>query len=297
MKLSLPLVRVFTRLRGGSFCILIAAVISGLGCVEAPRRDAPAVTAPPAGAAASANKAVNPPSSVTVPTSAVVAPPVVVPVPTNQLMITGRILLRGTPPPGTELQIDPDCARVRGGRPLTTRSYVVGADAGLAEVFVHLRSGLAARKYPPPSEPVVIKTIGCEFQPCVTAAQTGQRILFPDGDAMLHNIQADPTTPGRPSINKAQIPNGPVLTFVFDYPELFLRFKTDVRYWMKAYVCVVEHPFFAVTDTNGVFRIPLPPPGRYEIEAVHRRAGKSVQTIDVEAGKELRLEFTLEVRQ
>lgn len=295
MKLSLLPARVSTRLRGGIFCSLIAAVLGGFGCGEASRRDAPATTPPPAGAAASANKVGNPSSSVTVPPPAVVAPPVVVPVATNQLMITGRVRLRGTPPPETELQIDPDCARVRGGRPVTTHSYVVGADSGLAEVFVHLSTGLAARRYPPPVEPVVIKTIGCEFQPCVTAAQTGQRILFPNGDAMLHNIQADPTTPGRPSINKAQIPNGPVSTFVFDYPELFLRFKTDVHYWMKAYVCVVEHPFFAVTDTNGVFHLPLPPPGRYEIEAVHRRAGKSVQTIEVEADKELAVRFTLEV--
>ena len=40
-----------------------------------------------------------------------------------------------------------------------------------------------------------------------------------------------------------------------------------------------------------------PPPGRYELEAVHRKAGSAVQTIVVEAGKDLAVQFTLDARQ
>jgi hypothetical protein len=38
---------------------------------------------------------------------------------------------------------------------------------------------------------------------------------------------------------------------------------------MFAYVCVVEHPFFAVTDRDGNFAITNAPPGDYVLEAWH----------------------------
>ena len=38
---------------------------------------------------------------------------------------------------------------------------------------------------------------------------------------------------------------------------------------MFAYVGVVEHPFFAVTDKEGSFTITNVPPGDYVLEAYH----------------------------
>ena len=280
--------------RWGIICLLIATALGGFVCNEKSQRDAGRVAPPPAVSTTGVEKETAPPVTAVAEAPVVAGQSAVVSVVTNSPMITGRVRLRGTPPLEKEIPIDPVCAQVRGGRPLTTRLYVRGADAELADVFVYLRSGLPERKYPPPAEPVVIKTLGCEFQPYVSAAQTGQGILVRNVDSMLHNIHAMPSAPGSPEIGKAQAPKGPAVKFVFNQPELFLRFKSDVPPWMFAYVNVVEHPFFAVTDTNGVFRIPLPPPGRYEIEAVHRRAGKSVQTIDVEPGKDLAVQFTLD---
>ena len=49
--------------------------------------------------------------------------------------------------------------------------------------------------------------------------------------------------------------------------------KCNVHAWMNAYVGVLEHPFFAVTDANGRFSIPQLPPGTYTIETWHERLG------------------------
>ena len=281
--------------RWGIIFVLMAAALAGCVCHEKSQRDGARVAPPPAVSAPGVEKPTVPPVAAVAALPVVAVPPAVVAVATNSLTITGRVRLRGTPPPEKEIPIDPVCAQVRGGRPLTTRFFVCGTDAGLADVFVHLRGGVAGQKYPPPAKPVEIKTIGCEFQPYVTAAQTGQSVVVRNLDSMFHNIHATPSAPGSREISKAQIPKGPEVKFVFYQPELFLRFKCDVHPWMFAYVNVIEHPFFGMTDTNGVFHMPLPPPGRYEIEAVHRRAGKSVQTIEVEAGKELKLDFTMDV--
>ena len=43
--------------------------------------------------------------------------------------------------------------------------------------------------------------------------------------------------------------------------------KCDVHPWMKSWVLVQNHPFFAVTDENGNYNIDNIPPGTYEVIA------------------------------
>jgi hypothetical protein len=77
---------------------------------------------------------------------------------------------------------------------------------------------------------------------------------------------------------------------------VLVQFKCDVHPWMFAYVGVVEHPWFAVTDGNGAFALPPGlPPGRYTLAAVHRKLGEQTQTITVGAGGTEPVEFLLEV--
>ena len=50
-------------------------------------------------------------------------------------------------------------------------------------------------------------------------------------------------------------------------------FKCDVHGWMNAYVGVLDHPYFAVTDKDGKFELKSLPPGTYTIEAWHEKLG------------------------
>src|SRR6266540_2259044 len=54
--------------------------------------------------------------------------------------VSGRVLLRGTPPPERVIEMTADCAAAQ-ERPPTTRHYTVDRDGGLANVFVVIRSG------------------------------------------------------------------------------------------------------------------------------------------------------------
>jgi len=62
---------------------------------------------------------------------------------------------------------------------------------------------------------------------------------------------------------------------------------------MFSYVSVFDHPYFAVTGKDGTFKIPNLPPGKYTIEAIHRKAGKSSQEITVGADGKM-VDFALE---
>jgi hypothetical protein len=129
--------------------------------------------------------------------------------------------------------------------------------------------------------------------------QTGQKIMVKNSDPVLHNIHPTPTVAGNKEENKAQMPNGPDLSFVFPSAETFLRFKCDVHPWMFAYVCVVDHPYFAVTDKDGKYTIKGVPDGKYTMEVFHRKAAPAASptTAEVEvAGGSVTKDFSLEAK-
>ena len=52
----------------------------------------------------------------------------------------------------------------------------------------------------------------------------------------------------------------------FPRQEVMIPVKCNVHPWMRAYIGVVGHPFFAVTGDDGTFTIKGLPPGTYTIE-------------------------------
>ena len=64
---------------------------------------------------------------------------------------------------------------------------------------------------------------------------------------------------------------------------------------MFAYVCVADHPYFSVSGKDGAYRIANVLPGKYTIEAVHRKAGSVTQEIEVKDGN-VNLDFTIELK-
>jgi plastocyanin len=207
--------------------------------------------------------------------------------------ITGKITLKGTPPPEKELPLDASCAKERADKP-TTRFYMADAKGGLADTFVYIKEGLKEKNYPVPSQPVIVDQKGCEYLPYVFGVQAKQTIQVKNSDNLLHNVHPTPAVAGNPESNRAQMAKGAPLTFTFDKPELYLRFKCDVHIWMLAYACVVDHPFFSVSEKDGTFKIANVPPGKYVIEAYHRKAGKKTMEVTVGADGS-KADFTLEV--
>ena len=211
--------------------------------------------------------------------------------------ITGKITLKGTPPPEKALPLDATCGKARtdqGLEPAKTRFYAVGKDGALADVFVYLKSGVTA-KPAVPATAAVIDQKGCEYTPYIVGAMVGQKIHVKTSDPALHNVHPMPVVAGNKEYNKAHLPGSPPLEFSWDNQEILLRFKCDVHPWMFAYVGVVDHPYFAVSGADGSFKIADVPPGKYTVEAFHRKSGKPV-TQEVTAGADgAKADFTIEV--
>ena len=87
------------------------------------------------------------------------------------------------------------------------------------------------------------------------------------------------------------MPGGADLTYTFPKPEMFMKFQCDVHPWMFAWVRIFDSPYFSISDKEGKFVIKDVPPGKYTIDAGHRKLGKQTQVVEV-ADKEVTVNFT-----
>jgi plastocyanin len=211
--------------------------------------------------------------------------------------IIGTITLQGTPPAEKEitpLMDNPDCAAMYNGKAPTTHFYVVGPKGEFADVVVSLK-GVTGKSSGASAPPAVLDQKGCLYSPQILAIQTGQKITVKNSDMCVHNVHCTPTVPGNTEHNDVQMSGGADLTYTFPNPEMFLRFKCDVHPWMFAWVSVFDSPYFSVSDKDGKFVIKNVPPGKYTVEANHRKSGPQTQNVEV-ADKDVAVNFTFTVK-
>ena len=178
--------------------------------------------------------------------------------------LTGRVNFDGKSPKKKTLKMnaDPVCGSAHKTPPYR-QSFVMNDKGYLKNVVVYLNNV----KYDGdlPDTPAVLDQNGCMYSPHVQGMMAGQKLLIKKSDATLHNIH------GLPKINSE---------FNFAMPKVVkekaikinkaehpIYIKCDVHPWMKSYVSVFDHPYFAVTDDSGYYKIDNIPPGTYEIVA------------------------------
>ncbi|HUD49727.1 MAG TPA: hypothetical protein VMR33_23065 [Candidatus Baltobacteraceae bacterium] len=189
--------------------------------------------------------------------------------------VTGKVTLKGTPPPEKAIQFDDTCSKLN---PVvtTTRHYVVGQDNGLANVFVYISKGLEGKKFTPPTQASELNQEGCNYHPYVSGVMVGQPVAIKNSDPVMHNIHALPKVDGNTEFNFAQPTQGDVndtkWTASITAPEVLVKLKCDVHPWMFAYIGVQNNPYFAITDKDGNFKIANVPAGTYTLTAYHLKA-------------------------
>jgi plastocyanin len=202
--------------------------------------------------------------------------------------IQGTVRLRGEPPPLPRTSRT-SFAGCGGGTPRTSAAQV-SPQGALAEVFVWIRSGLPDGDYPIPHDEVLIDQRGCEYIPRVAGVRAGQTVAFRNGDETLHNVHAL----GRASnaFNFGMPLTGMQVRRSLTEPQVMVTVACDVHPWMRAFLGVVPHPFFAVTGPDGSYALKGLPPGTYSVEVWQEALGRQQQTVTVGSGDARSLDFT-----
>jgi hypothetical protein len=173
---------------------------------------------------------------------------------------------------------DPACAEAHHGKAYD-ESVVVNPNGTLANVFIYIKSGLEGKKFETPTKPVTIDQHGCWFHPRVMGIQTGQTLEVTNSDPVTHNIH--PLAQINREWNHSQGEGDAPLARKFIKPEVMIRVKCNIHSWMHAFIGVLDHPYFAVSGSDGTFEIGNVPPGDYTIEAWQETLGAQEQKITV----------------
>jgi plastocyanin len=160
---------------------------------------------------------------------------------------------------------------------LIAEDVIVNGNQTLKNVFVWVKAGLPEGTWPVPTTPAVLDQDGCMYTPRVLGVMINQPVRFENSDPTNHNIHPLPRV--NREWNESQPPNGEAKLKQFDKPEVMMPVKCNIHPWMRAYIGVVDHPFFAVTGDDGYFTIKGVPPGKYRVEAWHERYG--MQDIEI----------------
>jgi plastocyanin len=173
-----------------------------------------------------------------------------------------------------------------------SESAVVGANGEFANVFVYIKAdGLKGWKVPKGSATRTIDQLHCRYIPHVIGVQTGDKLNVKNSDPIMHNIHANPKDGGSDWFNQGQPNKGDVFDTTVDQAGFF-KMKCDVHGWMSAFICVVNHPFFAVTGEDGKFSISNLPAGSYTLIAWHEKYGQKETSITVGDGESKTASFS-----
>lgn len=195
--------------------------------------------------------------------------------------VTGRFELEGAPP---ELPLEvvkgdanvkdaPCCA----AQDVPNESLVVDAKTkGIQNIFVYLQKA-PAEIHPSlkssEKKELVLDQKGCRFIPHALVVRTDQQVVVKSDDNVAHNTHTYPIR-GQ-SVNFILKPNDRegIKVPISATERLPVQVKCDIHPWMLAYWLVLDHPYAAVTDADGNFKIENLPAGEHEFIVWQERKG------------------------
>lgn len=191
--------------------------------------------------------------------------------------LSGTVFFDGPAPEPYALQLGgwSECAAQHDG-PVAAADVLV-ADGRLQNALVYIEDGLGERVFAVPEQPVVSDQQGCRFLPRILAAQVDQPIRFLNSDPLAHNVHGLPARSRQWNFSLGL--KGTSRTIHVDAEEVGIEIKCDIHGWMRSYLSVLDHPYFALSAADGTFALAEVPPGQYIVAAWHERFGTHSQSV------------------
>ncbi len=160
----------------------------------------------------------------------------------------------------------------------------------LQDVLVRITPGGVPGNWKAPEKHAEIDQADCMYAPRIQGVVAGQSLDIKNGDQTLHNVH---TYKGTESLfNQAQPKGAAAITKETPDEASVMKFTCDVHPWMRGFVVVTDHPFFAVSGADGSFKIEKVPAGKYTVEAWHTQFGLlKKEAVEVKEGGEVAVDF------
>jgi plastocyanin len=163
------------------------------------------------------------------------------------------------------------------GKEKDAEDLVLSPEGGVRNVVVSLQNPPPLANPPEAPTPVQMDQKQCVFVPRVVLVPAGRPVEFLSSDRLLHNIHS--VSKENPSFNRTQ-PKGRTISVVFTKPEI-VRIDCDLHSWMRAWVVVTEHPFYALSNERGEFVLENVPAGKYRLQLWQETLGTVTREVSV----------------
>ena len=213
----------------------------------------------------------------------------VIPIPASQYhavtvqgggRVTGVVEFTGTPSGDTVIVVPPDQNGC--GKQLTIQRLVrrAGHVSGAIVWITDVREGAAL----PLDKRFELENNDCAWSATVQPVIAGGTLNVANYDPLAERGIVTEVATGDTVALAPFTDNGQVIPYdrLLQKPGLF-EFSIESRPMSRAWIAVFDHPYFAVTDTNGAFTIDGVPTGTHHVRAWHPMLGVVDGTVTVAA--------------
>lgn len=211
----------------------------------------------------------------------------------KEATLLGSITVKGSVPKPLRIDMiaDPVCMELN-PKP-ETRPFIAN-EGGLLNAFVYVKSeSLKQYRFAMPASEVNLQRVKCQYEPHVLGLRVGQKLVIVNNDPTHHNTH--PTPQFNREWNQTQAAGAEPLVKSFPNEEALIPFKCNHHPWERAYVGVMDHPFFAVSNELGNYEISGLPPGTYKLVGSHEAFAEKELEITLVAGEMRRVDFVYDV--
>lgn len=154
-------------------------------------------------------------------------------------------------------------------------SLIVSKEGGLKNVVVYLRKpagkDLPVHKDYDPKAKVDLDNAGCRFEPHIATLWNARTLHVTNNDKFGHNTKIDLFN--QAGVNPI-VPPGGFVDLDFKMAENSpCPVACNIHPWMAAHVLILDHPYMAVSNADGIVELKNIPAGEWEFVAWHERGG------------------------
>jgi hypothetical protein len=181
--------------------------------------------------------------------------------------ISGTVKWSGPQPAALTLPInkDPEICDPESHKRRDLERLVIGSDGGVANAVVYLKDISSGKAMDLPETRRFLDQKHCQYEPHILLVPQNEILQMKSSDPVLHTVHMDGAAtfnlpfPFENRITTRNMPNAGLVNLKCNGGHV----------WMNAELLVVPHPYYAVTDEEGKFKLTGVPPGEYELMAWH----------------------------